>query len=98
MFVWCVYLRTRRHCGCVRAGLGLHCLLPTAIEDHERHTHPRCWYEVEVYSKKYQVEIEILENTEQYVHVMVAVDDGSIPASILPVTLSFIRKKSPARV
>ena len=30
-------------------------------------------YEVEFDSKKYQVEIEILENIEQYVHVMVAV-------------------------
>src|SRR5260370_11247892 len=27
-------------------------------------------YEIEFESKKYQVEIEILENTEQYVHVM----------------------------
>ena len=60
--------------------------------------HDQQVYEVEVDSKKYQVEIEILENTQQYVHVMVAVDDGSIPASILPLTLSFIRKKPPARV
>jgi len=50
-------------------------------------------YEVEFDSKKYQVEIEILENTEEYVHVMVAVDDGHLPASILPVTYSFIRNK-----
>ena len=47
-------------------------------------------YEIEFESKKYQVEIEILENTEQYVRVMVAVDDGSLPASILPrLILSF---------
>jgi hypothetical protein len=50
-------------------------------------------YEVEFESRKYQVEIEMLENTEQYVHVMVAVDDGSLPASVLPATHTFIRNK-----
>ena len=50
-------------------------------------------YEVEFDSKKYQVEVELLENTEQYLHVSVAVDDGSLPASISPVTGSFIRQK-----
>jgi hypothetical protein len=45
-------------------------------------------YEVELDSKKYQVELEILEST---VNVMVAVDGGSLPASILPLTHSFIR-------
>ena len=50
-------------------------------------------YEIEFESRKYQVEIEMLENTEQYIHVMVAVDDGHLPASILPVTHSFIRNK-----
>jgi hypothetical protein len=47
-------------------------------------------YEVELDSKTYQVEIEILESTEEYLHVMVAVDDGSIPASMAPETQSFI--------
>ena len=47
-------------------------------------------YEVELDSKKYQVEVELLENTDKYVHVMVAVDDGSLPASISPLTDSFI--------
>jgi hypothetical protein len=50
-------------------------------------------YEIEFDSKKYQVEVELLENTEQYLHVMVAVDDGSLPASIRPLTDSFIRQK-----
>ena len=50
-------------------------------------------YEIEFDSKKYQVEVEILENTEQYLHVMVAVDDGSLPASIRPLTGTFIRPK-----
>jgi hypothetical protein len=47
-------------------------------------------YEVEVEAKRYQVEVELLENTDQYVHVMVAVDDGSLPASIFPSTNSFV--------
>jgi hypothetical protein len=50
-------------------------------------------YEVEFESKKYQVEVELLENTDEYVHVMVAVDDGSLPTSILPLTHGFVRKK-----
>lgn len=50
-------------------------------------------YEVELDSKTYQVEIEILENTEEYLHVMVAVDDGSLPASMAPETQSFICNK-----
>jgi hypothetical protein len=50
-------------------------------------------YEVEDDFKKYQVEIEILENTEEYVHVAVSVDDGHLPASICPATDSFIQKK-----
>lgn len=55
-------------------------------------------YEVELDSKKYQVEVEILENTSQYVHVIVSVDDGSLPASLLPLTQSFMRQKSPSAV
>ena len=50
-------------------------------------------YEVELDSKTYQVEIELLENTDRYVHVMVAIDDGSLPASIFPLTRSFVRAK-----
>ncbi len=50
-------------------------------------------YEVELDSKMYQVEVEILENTEEYFHVMVAVDDGSLPASMMPETQSFICNK-----
>ena len=51
-------------------------------------------YEVEFESKPYQIEVELLENTEKYLHVMVAVDDGSLPASISPSTHSFICQKS----
>jgi hypothetical protein len=50
-------------------------------------------YEIELDSRKYQVEVELLENTEQYVRVIVAVDDGSLPASISPLTHSFILQK-----
>jgi hypothetical protein len=51
-------------------------------------------YEIEMDSRKYQVEIEMLENTAEYVHVAISVDDGSLPASLLPVTDSFITKRS----
>jgi hypothetical protein len=51
-------------------------------------------YEVEYQSKAHQIEVEILENTAAYVHVMVSVDDGSLPASIRPETDSFICRKS----
>src|SRR5438876_930938 len=51
-------------------------------------------YEVEAGSKKLQVEVELLENTENYVHVMVAVDDGTLPASLFPLTERFLRYKN----
>jgi hypothetical protein len=37
--------------------------------------------EVELDSRKYQVEVELSEKTKEYVHVIVAVDDGTLPAS-----------------
>jgi len=54
--------------------------------------HPHT-YEIETASNKYQVEVEILEQTDQYLHVMVTVDDGSLPASILPSCRTFICTK-----
>jgi hypothetical protein len=50
-------------------------------------------YQVEVESKRYQVEVELLENTEDYVHVIVGVDDGSLPRSVVPLVHSFVRQK-----
>ena len=50
-------------------------------------------YEIEFENKQYQVEVEILENTEKYIHVMVAVDDGSLPGATRPLSTSFIREK-----
>lgn len=50
-------------------------------------------YEVERDGDKYQVEISILEDTERYVHVGITVDDGSLPASIVPASRTFVRDK-----
>lgn len=55
-------------------------------------------YQVEFESKPYQVEVELLENTDQYIHVMIAVDDGSLPASIVPSTNSLILQKHAGNV
>jgi hypothetical protein len=54
--------------------------------------------EVELDSKRYNVEVQLLENTEEYLHVRVDVDDGRFPACMSPLGHSFIRKKtSPPR-
>jgi len=50
-------------------------------------------YGVEFEGNKFQVEVQLLENTEKYLHVGVDVDDGSIPASFRPLSTSFIRDK-----
>jgi hypothetical protein len=50
-------------------------------------------YEVQFESKSYQVEVELLENTPEYVNVSVAVDDGTLSASIFPLSYNFVRKK-----
>jgi DNA relaxase NicK len=50
-------------------------------------------YEVEFESKKYQVEVQILENTDSYVHVVVAVDDGHFWRAMRPLSSSFICRK-----
>lgn len=59
-----------------------HDQLVTALSDHQA-------YEVELDAKKYQVEVEVLEVAEKYLHIIVAVDDGSLPASVLPLSRSF---------
>ena len=53
-------------------------------------------YQVEDGNQKYQIEVELLENTDAYVHVMVAADDGRLPFSISPLTQTFIRQKTVA--
>lgn len=50
-------------------------------------------YEVEFGSEKYQVEVKLLDNTDEYLHVGVFVDDGTLPASLRPESASFIRAK-----
>ncbi len=50
-------------------------------------------YEVEFESKRYQVEVQLLEDTPKYIHVGLSVDDGSLPASFRPVASSFICSK-----
>jgi hypothetical protein len=50
-------------------------------------------YEVELDGKPYQVEVELLPETPDHVRVMVAVDDGSLPASLRPETEIFVRAK-----
>jgi hypothetical protein len=50
-------------------------------------------YEVVDGSKRYQVEVLLLEDTPEYLHVSIAVDDGSLPASILPASETFLCRK-----
>jgi hypothetical protein len=50
-------------------------------------------YEVEFESKKYQVEVQILENTDSCVHVGIAVDDGHFWRALRPLSSSFICRK-----
>jgi hypothetical protein len=50
-------------------------------------------YEVNFEGRTHQVEVQILENTEKHLHVIVSVDDGSLPASLFPLSESFIRQK-----
>ncbi len=51
-------------------------------------------YEVQLESKPYQVEVELHENIPTYLHVMIAVDDGTLPASLSPATETFICRKA----
>ena len=51
-------------------------------------------YQVEFESKHYNVEVDLLENAEHYL-IVVAVDDGSLPASISPLCHSWILPKAP---
>jgi hypothetical protein len=50
-------------------------------------------YEVEFDCEQHQVEVEILEDTPDYLQVSISVDDGTLPASLRPTTDTFIRRK-----
>ena len=54
-------------------------------------------YEVEFDSERHQVEVELLESTQDYLHVSVSVDDGTLPASLRPTTGSFQRRMEELR-
>lgn len=47
-------------------------------------------------STDYQFEVQLLENTDTYVHVSVRVDDGRLWYSIHPLSNSFIVQKQPS--
>ncbi len=49
-------------------------------------------YQVEFEGRQYQVEVQLLENTPEYLHVAVSVDDGSLPASLSPLGRSFLHR------
>ncbi len=52
-------------------------------------------YQVKFESKEYNLEVQLLENTDIYIHVSVNVDDGTLPASFRPLCDSFVREKAP---
>jgi hypothetical protein len=51
--------------------------------------------EIDFESKKYQIEVELLENTDSYVHVGIAVDNGHFWRAMRPLSSSFIAKGLP---
>ncbi|HET9408370.1 MAG TPA: hypothetical protein VFO39_14105 [Candidatus Sulfotelmatobacter sp.] len=51
-------------------------------------------YEVMFEEKAYQVEVTLVEDKDDHIHVVLSVDDGSVPASFWPESRSFIRKAS----
>src|SRR5690348_15577967 len=51
-------------------------------------------YEIVFEDRDLQVEVHLLENTQDYVHVALSVDDGVLPAAIVPSTSSFIVRKT----
>lgn len=50
-------------------------------------------YVVKFETVEYQVEVQLLEDTDSYIHVMVAVDDGTFLAACNPLSESFILHK-----
>lgn len=51
---------------------------------------PIC-YEVDG-ARNLQCEIQLIEDTPEYLHVSLSIDDGSLPASILPLSATFVRR------
>ncbi len=50
-------------------------------------------YETTVDGRTYQIEVELLENTDAYVHVIVCADDGTFPSGYSPLSASFVLDK-----
>ena len=50
-------------------------------------------YEIEFESQMLQVEVELLENTNTYIHVGIAVDDGHWLRAMHPLSASFVCEK-----
>lgn len=50
----------------------------------------RAAYSFEVDGRPYQAEVEILEDTSEYLHVVVIVDDTSLGRAIKPLNRSFL--------
>ena len=50
-------------------------------------------YELEFDTTKYQFEVQLIEDTETYIHVGIAVDDASFRGAVRPLSSSFIRNK-----
>jgi hypothetical protein len=55
-------------------------------------------YEITDGSKHYQVEAELLVDSPDYIQVLIAVDDGTLPESLHPASQGFIcaRKTNPS--
>jgi hypothetical protein len=51
-------------------------------------------YEVTFQTKKYQVEVQLLEETDTHLHFSVAVDDGVLPRAMLPLSQSVVLSKT----
>lgn len=47
-------------------------------------------YECGIRDDWYQVEVQILEKNEEYVHIAVNVDDGKFPKAFVPFSTSFL--------
>ena len=52
-------------------------------------------YEIEFESKMLQVEVQLLENTDTYLHVGIEIDDGHWLRAMHPLSSSFICEKRP---
>jgi hypothetical protein len=52
-----------------------------------------CVYEVEDGGTRYQVDVQMLENTAEFVQVMVGIHDGSFTGFVWPLSTIFIQRK-----